>query len=515
MKNYFAKQQVALLMLLLCVFILHVNAQSRFDKTNAELAKIKSLKAKVEANPADLKAHEAFIWAFNPDNPSILDQYQSWMKKYPKEYAIPFAIGEALVNRENPHATPFLLQASVLKPNAAEVWNLLANDAILRNKVNDRKRYLEKAVFYAPKNPDYVFNYAYSFKDTDPEKYDSLSLDIARKFPDSEVGVKALSLLALNTSIPEEKIAYYKQIFTRKANHKSDWYVGAMEYYSDLLLKTNPGQAFELGTAIILDNNLFIDLWHERLVVADAFLKSRMLLNQGKPIEALTILNSVKLKNELLGRRIDAEEYLTTFKAEALDSAKLYKAAFDTLAVSYSNIPTETLQPLVYSYGRKLGMDSLAVSRNIAKTRGGFAKQAKDFSLKNYLDTAKTSLSDYKGKVVLLTYWFPGCGPCRGEFPHFEAVLKKFSKDNVAYLGLNVEPMQDDAVLPFLKESGYSFTPLHDSLARNKGNLNTEGQPTNYLIDQKGRIIFSNFRIDAENERTLELMIKETLAAKY
>jgi len=124
-------------------------------------------------------------------------------------------------------------------------------------------------------------------------------------------------------------------------------------------------------------------------------------------------------------------------------------------------------------------------------------------------------LADYKGKVVLLTYWFPGCGPCRGEFPHFESVLKKFNRNDVAYLGLNVEPLQDEAVVPFLKESGYTFTALHDSRKRVKGNLDdNNSEPTNFLIDQKGRIVFSKFRIDENNEKTLELMIKELLATK-
>ena len=159
-------------------------------------------------------------------------------------------------------------------------------------------------------------------------------------------------------------------------------------------------------------------------------------------------------------------------------------------------------------------MDSNSVVKNIWKIRDNTAKQATNFSLENYLSVGKTALSDYKGKIILLTYWFPGCGPCRAEFPHFESVLKSFNKNEVAYLGLNLEPSQDEAVLPFLKQTGYSFTPLHDDRGRQKGNLTADGAPTNYLIDQKGRIVFSGFRIDAENERTLELMIKETLAAK-
>ncbi len=513
MKKFF-DQQKFLLILLLCLFIFKVNGQGKFEKTSSQWAEIKKLKAKVEAEPLDMKAHENYIWAYNPDDPSLVGQYRIWMKQFPKNYIVPFAIGQILENRENTNAAEFLLQACALKPDNAAIWTSLAGTTYMTNDTVKRKIYLQKAAQLEPKNSKYVFNYILSLKDTDPEKYDSLSIDIARKFPDDEVGIEALSLLAQKATVPQEKIAYFKQIFNRKTNHKSDWYVGAMEYYSDILLQTDPAQAFELGTAIILDNNLYLDLWHERLVVADAFLKAKASLDTRKPNDAIALLNKVRLRNQILGRVIGVEEYLNLFKAEALDSAKLFKAAYDTVAVYYSKNPSEKLQSALYKYGKESGMDSAAVNTNIALKRSNQAKQATEFSLNNYTDGSKKSLSDYRGKVVLLTYWFPGCSPCRTEFPHFEAVLKKFNKSDVAYLGLNLQPSQDDAVIPFLKESGYSFTPLHDSLGRGKGNLPADGAPTNYLIDQKGRIIFSKFRIDAENEKTLELMIKELLAEK-
>lgn len=509
----FINLQKLLLILFLCLFIFKANGQRKFDKTSVELAEIKKLKAKVEANPANLKLHEDYISIFNPDDPTIIEQYQNWMMKYPKNFIVPFAIGKFLVDRENPKATIFLLKAIALKPDDAETWSLLAQDATIKGNPQ-KNEFLQKAAFYAPKNPTYAFNYASSFEDIDHEKYDSLSIDIARKFPKDEVGAKALYWLATKSKIPQEKVAYYKQIFNRKINNKSNWYVDAMEEYFDTLLQTNPEQAFELGTAIILDNNLYLDLWHERLAVADAFLRAKAFLDISKPNEAIALLNKVKLKNAILGRVIDAEEYLKLFKAQTLDSAKLFKAAYDTVAVFYSKKPSEKLQPALYQYGKQVGMDTAAVAKDIALKRSITAEPAMEFSLKNYSDNSNTTLANYRGKVILLTYWFPGCGPCRAEFPHFESVLKKFSKNDIAYLGLNLEPLQNEVVLPFLKESGYSFTALHDNWGRNKGNLPAEGAPTNYLIDQKGRIIFSNFRIDADNEKTLELMIKETLAAK-
>ena len=127
----------------------------------------------------------------------------------------------------------------------------------------------------------------------------------------------------------------------------------------------------------------------------------------------------------------------------------------------------------------------------------------------------KASLSDYKGKVVLLTYWFPGCGPCRGEFPHFENVLKKFKGGDLVYLGINIAADQNDYVLPFMRSSGYSFIPLLDDSTWIKGPLdNRRAAPVNFLIDQNGKITFSNFRTDESNEAVLETMINSMLTRK-
>ncbi len=504
-----------MILLLINVFAYVSHAQNKLPFNALELAQLKKLKAKVEANPADMKAHKAFIQYFKIDDPKLEAQYNIWTKQFPKIYIVPFAIGEAYANQENPKATKFLLQASIENPNKAEIWSLLASNAILKNKIADRQEYLKKAMQYDPANGDYAFDYAYSFQDTDSARYDSLSLEVARKFPNSGRGSLALSLLAKYSTIPAEKIAYYKQIYNRKSDQLSDDYLQGMLNYFDFLLKTNPEQAFELGLTMVIEGKTNRNLWKDRIKVADKFLKVKKILAENNPNEALSLLNTVHLLDPMFGSYIiDAEEYLALYKAEVADAAAQTQFAYNSLVLLYSKEPTEGLRSPLFKYGNKLGMDSNSVVKSIWKIRDSSAKQATNFSLENYLSAGKTALSDFKGKIILVTYWFPGCGPCRAEFPHFESVLKKFNKNEVAYLGLNLEPSQDDAVLPFLKQTGFNFTPLHDDRARPKGNLASPGTPTNYLIDQRGRIVFSGFRIDQENEKTLELMIKETLAAK-
>jgi thiol-disulfide isomerase/thioredoxin len=113
--------------------------------------------------------------------------------------------------------------------------------------------------------------------------------------------------------------------------------------------------------------------------------------------------------------------------------------------------------------------------------------------------------------VVLITFWFPGCGPCRAEFPHFENVVKKYNKKELVYLGINVLPNQDDYVLPFMKGTKYSFMPLKATSDWAEKNYGVRGEPTNFLLDKEGNIVFANFRTDQNNERTLELMINSLL----
>lgn len=491
-----------------------VRAQTGHAHTPAELAQIQTLKAQVEAYPESEQANQDFINTFNLDDPALETQYVTWIKEFPKSFTMAFTIGKAYSNHGDSKAAPFLRQASTLKPDNDQVWYMLAGDAYLRNNLKLRQEYLKKAMQYAPDNVNYILNYASSFEQTDPVRRDSIYLEMARWSADNDNAELALFLLADNASSPSQRMVYYKQLHDRQTKQHSGTYSPAMMIYFDLLLNTDLPQAIALGQAMVIEDKLFVDVWQERLNVASQFTQAKKLLAENQPKQAISILNQVKLDNNQLGHHIDAKETLVLFKAEAADADTQVRAAYDSLATAYSKFPTAKFHVALLKYGAELGLDSNQITENIRKIRISSAKKATDFHLENYYTAGKASLADYAGKVVLLTYWFPGCGPCRTEFPHFESVMKKMDSQKVAYLGLNVFPSQNEYVLPFLKQSGYSFIPLRDDLKRAKGTLDAQGFPTNYLLDQKGRIIFSNFRIDAKNEKTLERMIQETLAAK-
>ncbi len=81
----------------------------------------------------------------------------------------------------------------------------------------------------------------------------------------------------------------------------------------------------------------------------------------------------------------------------------------------------------------------------------------------------------------------------------------------MVYVGIDVSPEQDPYVLPLLKNTKFSFIPLRGTQEFAKNNYGVDGEPTNFLIDKDGKIIFKDFRIDNTNHRTLELMISSLL----
>src|SRR5215470_50903 len=64
------------------------------------------------------------------------------------------------------------------------------------------------------------------------------------------------------------------------------------------------------------------------------------------------------------------------------------------------------------------------------------------------LDAKLLSLTDYKGKVILLNFWATWCGPCRAEIPDLVELQDKY-KDQLQIIGLVVDDDDEDAVKKF------------------------------------------------------------------
>ncbi|WP_169304322.1 TlpA disulfide reductase family protein [Pedobacter frigoris] len=465
----------------------------------AELAK---LSAAVEASPDSPKVHTAFIKAMGTDNPELEKQYEVWMVKFPKSAMFPYSLGKAYEDQESPKAKPYLLKTVTLDPKFTEAWGGLWIDAERWGDFAGGRDYLAKAVASDPSNPNYNFYYASSFSGADESKYRELSLAVAKKFPAHERGAQALYWLGARSKKVADKMKYFELLRKSYSPLKFNWSSSGMSSYYDILLSENPAKALALAKEMAKDADKQKE-WSNLGLQAQNVAAAKKLIAAKKATEAKALLNKIKLP-----RYFGFNKEVVLLKAKADDIAGNTSAAYDSLIVAFGKAPSVKVKSVIASYGTKLGKGDSQVDADIWKRLNAVAKIATPFTLKQYFKRESASLSDYKGKVVLLTYWFPGCGPCRGEFPHFENVVKKFKGKNLEYLGINIVSEQNDYVIPFMKTSGYSFTPLEDVKGREKGNLdNRNAAPMNFLIDQEGRLIFSNFRTDGDNEDELELMI--------
>jgi thiol-disulfide isomerase/thioredoxin len=503
-------------------------AQSSARREPASAEEQAKLRAAVEASPNDLKAHEAYIKSLNywsPEDkvwildPTLEKQYNEWLKKFPASVAVPYAIGHAYTVTEDDKGEPYLLRAVEIDPKFLLAYNDLILIASLRGDEKQKMHYIQKAREAAPDNGKYAYQYAASFQRTDFPKYRELLLQVADDFPNDEMGATSLSVLALTTTNIGEKIELSERIKKEFLAGKLRGLSGfnALTRYYHTLLEFSPGKAFALAQSVLTvagkDEKYkeYQKQWATNVSTAKVIIQACSLLDQGKAAEASNMLENLSLPVYS-----SAKEWFLLQKAKALDAAGRTAEAYSRVLTAYAKEPTAVLYYNLHDFGRRLGKNSDKIKQEVSYTRDTAARQAPNFTLMNYITKKQVSLSDLSGKVVLLTYWFPGCGPCHGEFPHFENVVKKFKgRDDFAYVSINTAPEQARYVFPHIQAFGLSFIPLEDKKGWDKGPIdNKRRAPVNFIIDEKGKVIFSEFRIDETNEETLEMMIRSLLEKK-
>ena len=74
------------------------------------------------------------------------------------------------------------------------------------------------------------------------------------------------------------------------------------------------------------------------------------------------------------------------------------------------------------------------------------------------LDGAELSVSDWKGKVVVLNYWATWCVPCRKEIPEFNRIARELGPKGVQVVGISMDEGGAESVKPFLQQLPMQYT---------------------------------------------------------
>lgn len=126
------------------------------------------------------------------------------------------------------------------------------------------------------------------------------------------------------------------------------------------------------------------------------------------------------------------------------------------------------------------------------------------------IDGTKLTLSQMRGKVVLLTFWATYCPICHAEIPKLNTVAESYKGKDIVFLGVTTEKAPE--VKAHLKKTPFAFTVVPDGFGlmmqygdKSKDGKMDMGYPNYYLIDQKGAVVFrgSGFDKTAELERQI------------
>ncbi len=124
-----------------------------------------------------------------------------------------------------------------------------------------------------------------------------------------------------------------------------------------------------------------------------------------------------------------------------------------------------------------------------------------DFTLKD-LKGKKVTLSELRGKIVLVNFWATWCPPCRKEMPDLDAINEHFKSQLVV---LSISDEDAFKVNGFISPAGYRPTVLLDPGRKVAAQFHVDGIPQSFVFDAQGKLVAQS--IDMRTQRQFLAML--------
>jgi peroxiredoxin len=154
---------------------------------------------------------------------------------------------------------------------------------------------------------------------------------------------------------------------------------------------------------------------------------------------------------------------------------------------------------LVWPLAMHKAAQAIIAAREITVTKG-----APDFTLKNSVGK-RVSLSDFKGKVVVLNFWATWCGPCKTEIPWFEQFQQDWAARGFTVLGVSMDEDGWKAINPFVTEEHMNYPVLLADEEVNQKYGGIDALPTTFLIGRDGKVAFVHSGLAPRGEYEKEI----------
>jgi len=164
---------------------------------------------------------------------------------------------------------------------------------------------------------------------------------------------------------------------------------------------------------------------------------------------------------------------------------------------------SEKLQSVIFL---KRSDNSILIEKNPEAefTKG---ERALDFIVTT-LDGQHIKLSELRGKVVVLNFWFIKCGPCKLEMPDLNNLVNEFKDESVVFLAITFN--KKEIIQQFLESNPFSYT-----IAPNANDVITmygvQSYPTSIVINKEGEIVLKELGYRTNIKEVLTNSIKTVL----
>ncbi len=328
-------------------------------------------------------------------------QYETWMKQYPNKAIYPYLLGKSMEWAEVEKQEPLLQRAIALDPKYVPALQYMSDVKGWLDEKDAAVEYMKKVVDLKPGDDETRILYAAKLREVNPGAANKVLEEVLARNPANAVGVRAATGLVSACDKPADKIAAVeralRQFPLEKFREMQMPIFSSLEAYAVV----DPARGLELARALqsASKNERYFT---PRVDYLNAIVQSKNLTVAGQSAEAYSVLEKVEAPAGMKSKP------LILAKANAAQGAGKSPVAHEILLKNFAETADSEVGDALAKAASALGKSQDDVSNDVWASRNAKAYRLKDLPLKRLENDQQFRISDFKGKVVLLSFWHPG-----------------------------------------------------------------------------------------------------------